>query len=154
MWKGLFYTNVRFNTPMPVDGRKTRSPCFFTELKPDCLSGCCNHSCVKPKCGQVLDHCSNMDLDPLMGFQVTLCWEALVTLCAFKWNLSWVDGCSSNLMLSSSCYNLCTWMASLLSGSSHVLSSNLIMGSSCHTLCTWMASLPCGSSHHHRRETV
>ena len=45
-------------------------------------------------------------------------------------------------------------MASLLSGSSHVLSSNLIMGSSCHTLCTWMASLPCGSSHHHRRETV
>ena len=56
---------------------------------------------------------------------------------------------SRNLILKKtlSPFVLCNKMASLLSGSYNGFSSYLILRSSCQNVCTWMASLPCGSSH-------
>ena len=50
-------------------------------------------------------------------------------------------------MWKSSCHKLCTWMVSLLHGSSNGTSSFLILKIPCHTLCNWMASLDCNSLH-------
>ena len=43
------------------------------------------------------------------------------------WDISWVDGILSKLILSGSCHTLCTWMASLSCGSSHVHSSGQVI---------------------------
>ena len=50
-------------------------------------------------------------------------------------------------MWKSSSHKLCTWIVSLLHGSSDGTSSLLIMRSSCHTSCTWIVSLHCHSFH-------
>ena len=87
-------------------------------------------------------------MGPLMFLQVASCWEAIVTLWAFKR----LQSCVSPLMLLQG-----TWSWRPLSHFvhlnsfspvwPHLSSSNLILRSSCPTLCTWMASPPCESSH-------
>ena len=69
-------------------------------------------------------------------------------VCHFPLRILWwiIGGAIFNwTMWKSSCHKLCTWMVSLLHGSSNGTSSLLIMRSSCHTTCTWIASLQCHS---------
>ena len=71
-------------------------------------------------------------------------------VCRFPfWILWWIIGGAilNQTMGKSSCHKLCTWMVSLLHGSSNGTSSLLILKISCHTLCNWMASLQCDSLH-------
>ena len=64
---------------------------------------------------------------------------------------TWEYGCScvssNSFALWTFCHTLCTWMVSLLCGSSHVSSKYLHARSSCHTWCTWMTSLLCEYYH-------
>ena len=71
-------------------------------------------------------------------------------VCRFPFWIPWwiIGGAIFNqTMWKSSCHKLCTWMVSLLHGSSDGTSSLLILKISCHTLCNWMASLECDSLH-------
>ena len=59
----------------------------------------------------------------------------------------WVLSCSFKELDLKNPFHFCAPEWLLSSVWSHVLSSNFMFRSSCHTMCTWMASLPCGSSH-------
>ena len=61
-----------------------------------------------------------------------------VSLCS---NDDVITGSEKNLL------HLTQLNASFLFGSSNASSNHLIVRRSCHTLCTWMVSLLCGSSH-------